>query len=168
MRFGLLVSLLLIAGCSTPLSNSYDSPEGLARAVLDAIEKRDDDALRMLALDKDEFAEHVWPELPAARPERNLSVNFVWGDLNQKSNLMLRKTLAAHGGIRYVLTGIRFLGETTEYASFRVQRESELSVKGDSGEDNRYSFRVASSRKLGNIRSSDVTEIRVVRPTGFR
>ena len=159
MRFGLLVSLLLIAGCSTPLSNSHDSPEALARAVLDAIEKRNVDALLMLALDKEEFTEHVWPELPAARPERNLTVNYVWGDLQRKSNVTLHKTLAAHGGTHYVLTGIRFLGETTEYESFRVHRESELSVKGDSGEEQRVRLFGSVIEKAGKYKVfSYVTE----------
>lgn len=128
------VMLLLAASCSnSPLPGSVESPEALARAVLTAVERRDAHALRALALNKDEFTEHVWPELPAARPERNLSASFVWGDLSQKSNIMLRETLAAHGGKKYELAGIRFLGETTQYRSYRVQRESELTVKGPDG-----------------------------------
>ena len=111
------------------MPNSHDTPEALARAVLAAFEKRDIDRLLKLALDKQEFAEHVWPELPAAKPERNLSVNFVWGDLHQKSNIMLHESLAAHGGKKYELVGLRFLGETTPYGSYLVHRESELTVK---------------------------------------
>jgi hypothetical protein len=75
----------------------------------------------------------VWPDLPAARPERNLSPSFVWGDLHQKSNIMLRGTLAAHGGKKYALVSMRFLGETTQYESYRVHRESELTVKEADG-----------------------------------
>jgi hypothetical protein len=131
-----LCCLLSVASCSSPpLPHAHASPEALARAVLDAVAQRDVEALRMLALNKEEFEEHVWPELPAARPERNLTANYVWGDLQQKSNIMLRAMLAAHGGKRYELTGIRFLGETTAYASFRVHRESELSVKQDGGDE---------------------------------
>lgn len=136
----LLLLSCIVCACSAPLPHSHDSPEALARAVLAAIEKRDVGALRMLALDKDEFAEHVWPELPAARPERNLTVHYVWGDLHQKSNIMLQHMLAAHGGTHYVLTGVRFLGETTDYRSFRVHREAELSVKADGGEQQRIRF----------------------------
>jgi hypothetical protein len=136
LRLPILV--LAAASCLTacspaPLPNSRESPEALAHAVLAAIEVRDADALRSLALSREEFTEHVWPELPAARPERNLSPAFVWGDLNQKSSVMLRDTLAAHGGRRYELAAIRFLGDTTQYESYRVQRESELTVKDPSG-----------------------------------
>ena len=130
----LIISALLITACgSRPLPNSHESPEALARAVLAAVEQRDADALRTLALTKEEFIEHVWPELPAARPERNLTSAWVWGDLNQKSNIMLRETLAAHGGRKHTLLSVRFLGDTTRYTSYRVHREGELTVKEVSG-----------------------------------
>jgi hypothetical protein len=132
--------LIILAACvgacgrsSRPLANAHDSPEALARAVLAAVETGDADALRALALNKDEFVEHVWPDLPAARPERNLSPGFVWGDLNQKSNVTLRDTLAAHGGKKYELISIRYLGETTQYGSYRVHRESELTIRDAGG-----------------------------------
>lgn len=131
-----LTSALSLCSCApSPLPSSQDSPESLARAVLEAISARDQAALHALALNREEFIEHVWPELPAARPERNLSSSFVWGDLNQKSNLSLRDTLAAHGGRRYDFIAIRFLGETTEYPSYRVHRESELTVKDADGRE---------------------------------
>lgn len=136
MRFLIGLIALLSASCNTaPLPNSHKSADALSRAVLTAIEKRDADALHGLALNKEEFTEHVWPELPAARPERNLSSSFVWGDLNQKSNIALRDTLAAHGGKKYEFIGLRFLGETTAYGSYRVHRESELTVKDAEGNE---------------------------------
>lgn len=134
MRFLTIPIVLLVASCaSAPLSDSYDSPEALARAALAAIERRDVPSLQHLALDKDEFERHVWSELPAARPERNLTVNYVWGDLHQKSNATMHRTLAAHGGKKYELVDIRFLGDTTAYKSYRVQRETALTVKDAGG-----------------------------------
>lgn len=133
-----IISAFLVTACtgsSQPLPNSHESPEALSRAVLAAIERRDANALRALALTKEEFTEYVWPELPAARPERNLSPSFVWGDLNQKSNITLRQTLAAHGGKKYELISIRYLGDTTAYESYRVHRESELTVKDAEGNE---------------------------------
>lgn len=130
---GGLIALLTVSCNTAPLPNAHDSPETLSRAVLAAIERRDADALRALALNKEEFTEHVWQELPAARPERNLSSSFVWGDLNQKSNLTLRQTLAAHGGKKYEFISLRYLGETTQYDSYLVHRESELTVKDADG-----------------------------------
>jgi hypothetical protein len=132
----IIIAIGVSSGCgafSRPIPNSYESPEALARVVLSAVERRDAGALGAFALNKEEFEEHVWPELPAARPERNLSVNFVWGDLNHKSNVALRETLAAHGGKKYEFIGIRFLGDTTAYESYRVHRESELTVRDADG-----------------------------------
>jgi len=133
-----LLASVLILGCTgprIPLANSHESPEALARAVLQALQVRDAEALLGLALNRQEFTEHVWPELPAARPERNLSASFVWGSLNQKSNLSLRNTLAAHGGRRYEFIAVRFLGETTQYQTYLVHRETELTVKDPEGEE---------------------------------
>ena len=130
------LAAILVSSCaSAPLPNSHQSADALARAVLAAIETRDTNALHTLALNREEFTEHVWPDLPAARPERNLSPSFVWGDLSQKSNIMLRETLAAHGGKKYEFIRIRFLGETTPYASYRVHRESELTVRDAEGHE---------------------------------
>jgi len=132
---GGLIALLTVSCTTAPLPNAQESPEALSRAVLAAIEARDADALRALALSKEEFQEHVWPELPAARPERNLSANFVWGDLHHKSNITLRSTLAAHSGKKYEFVSIRFLGDTTAYESYRVHRESELTVRDADGNE---------------------------------
>ena len=127
------IALLTVSCSSAPLPNAYDSPEALSRVVLAAIEGRDTDTLRALALSKEEFTKHVWPDLPAARPERNLNPSFVWGDLHQKSNITLRSILAAHAGKKYELIRVEFLGETTSYESYRVHRETELTVKQADG-----------------------------------
>jgi hypothetical protein len=101
--------------------------------VLSAVEQRDTIALRGLALSEEEFREHVWPELPAARPERNLPFSYVWGDLRQKSDASLGQTLARHGGRRYALVSVRNTGETTRYPSYSVSRETVLTVRDETG-----------------------------------
>jgi hypothetical protein len=136
MRCFIGLIAILAASCGgAPLTNSFDSAEAMSRAVLEAIEKHDVEALRALALDKEEFTGHVWPELPAARPERNLSPSFVWMSLNQKSSVMLRHLLAAHGGRKYQLVGVRFLGKTAQFDSFQVHRDGELTVKDGDGRE---------------------------------
>jgi len=97
------------------------------------VERRDAAALRALGLDEQEFREHVWPELPAARPERNLPFSYVWGDLRQKSDAGLDLTLARHGNRRYTLVSLRNDGETTRYPSFTVRRETVLQVRDETG-----------------------------------
>ncbi len=137
-----LVTALLLSTCllacgrsSSSLPNAHGSAESLAQAVLDALKREDINSLNTLTLNEQEFREHVWPELPAARPERNLPFSYVWGDLHQKSNARLRATLAKHGGNKYELVSIRFTGETTRHQSYRVHRDSELTVRDNEGRE---------------------------------
>ncbi|RPI56918.1 MAG: hypothetical protein EHM55_03655 [Acidobacteria bacterium] len=139
MRLPLVILLaVILSTCSAfspALPNSLDSPEALARAVLQAVERQDVDALSRLALNEQEFREQVWPDLPASRPERNLPFSYVWGDLRQKSETQLKQMLAEYGGKKFELVSIRFRGDATTYASYRVHRESELMVKDPEGRE---------------------------------
>jgi len=124
---------LSLTACSRPIPNSQASAEALAQAVLDAVAARDEAALRRLALDEQEFREHVWPDLPASRPERNLPFSYVWGDLRTKSDASLAALLVEHGGRRYQLEGIQFRGGTTKYETSVVHRDSRLEVRDADG-----------------------------------
>ena len=132
---------LAVAGCRgsaadpprPPLSNTLASPEALSEAVLAALAARDVDRLRALALDEREFRTAVWPELPASRPERNVPFDYAWGDLRQKSGNALRRLVARHGGRRYRLAGVGFAGETTDYRTYRVHRETVLDLLDEGG-----------------------------------
>ena len=133
-----VLSLLFVSGCgqSAPLlTNTYPSAHAAASAVLAAVERRETSRLQGLALTEQEFRDHIWPELPAARPERNLPFSYVWGDLHQKSEAALTQTLSRHGGRRYELVSVRFAGETTSYTTYRVHRETVLRVRDDGGEE---------------------------------
>jgi hypothetical protein len=116
-----------------PLVNTYASPDALASAVLESLAARDRKTLEGLALSEQEFREHVWPDLPAARPERNLPFSYVWGDLSQKSQASLTGTLSAHGGKRYHLLRTRFDGATSTYASSSVHRKTILTIRDEHG-----------------------------------
>lgn len=121
----LVLLTLTTAACGprvTPLANTADSSEALARAVLAAVVAGDRDALERLALSETEFREHVWPELPAARPERNLPFSYVWGDLRQKSGASLAATLGALRGAPRELVAVKVTGEVTRYPSSTVHR----------------------------------------------
>lgn len=109
------------------------SLDALARAVLDAVEQRDADRLRQLALSEQEFRGVVWPELPAARPERNLPFSFVWGDLRLKSEAALAETLNNYGGLQFELLRAGIGGGTTQYKTYVVHREAVLVVRGEEG-----------------------------------
>ena len=133
---GLALILVVTLACSAPpLAHSHDSADSLVRDVLEAFASRDDAHLRRLAVSQEEFRRQVWPSLPAARPERNLPFDYVWGDLLQKSDNRLRANLSAHGGRSYQLRRVTFSGGTSEYAGFLVHRDALLVVQDRAGAD---------------------------------
>ena len=137
---GLVVALGLIAGCRTaptPLTGTHASADALAREVLAALASRDRARLESLALSEAEFRARVWPELPASRPERNLTADYVWKDLEQKSRASLQTTLARLGGRHLELRRVEFRGETTDYETFSVSRDAELVVADADGVERR-------------------------------
>ena len=129
-----VLALAALVACSRvpPLANSHPSASSLASAVLDAVARRDRATLEALALSEVEFRDYVWPQLPAARPERNLPFSFVWGDLRQKSNQTLGQILSREGGQGYELVAVRFAG-VTDYRTYRVHREATFRVRDSSG-----------------------------------
>jgi hypothetical protein len=107
--------------------------EEVAEAFLDALAASDPDRMRAMALSQDEFADVVWPELPSSRPNRNLPLDYAWRDLAQKSRNSLSRVYHRYGGTRYRLERVEFLGETTEYVTFRVHREARLVLTAEDG-----------------------------------
>jgi hypothetical protein len=133
----LLLATSILAACSAAspqLRHTFDSEEALATAVLAGIARNDHAALEALALSEAEFRQAIWPELPAARPERNMPLDYVWQDLGQKSRASLGSTLARHGGRRYELVEVKTLGESTTYETFAVRRDTELTVRTEDGQ----------------------------------
>lgn len=129
-----IAALVLGSACSStpPLAHTASSPQTLGAAVLEALQRRDRTTLDALALSETEFRDHVWPQLPASRPERNLPFSYVWGDLHQKSDVGLARTLEQHGGKRYELVSVEFAGET-DYVTYRVHRDARFRVRAESG-----------------------------------
>jgi hypothetical protein len=129
-------ALLAASGCqkAPPLANTQDSARAVAEQVLDALARRDRAELDHLAITESEFRDHAWPSLPAARPERNLPMSYVWGDLHQKSVASLSRILAIHGGRHYELIDVRFATAPTAYSEYVVHRESVLSVRSAEGQ----------------------------------
>ena len=127
-----LLAVALFVGataCGPPasLTNSFRSADETAMAMLDAVAAKDRARLEAIAVGEREFEEHVWPELPAARPERNLPLSYVWGDLHQKSGAGLDLVLERHGTKRYELQRVRFR-DVTRYPSYVVHRDASFDV----------------------------------------
>ncbi len=134
-RAALLACLVCLAACvpaKAPLTDTRESPAAVARAVLEAVTTGNSGALAALALSEQEFREHVWPELPAARPERNLPFSYVWGDLHQKSDASLAATVAKYRGQPLSFVDVR-LGEVTRYQSYAVHRDTVVVVQKADG-----------------------------------
>jgi hypothetical protein len=118
-----------------PLAGTAESPEALAVAVVDAMRAGDLAGLRALAVTEEEFRAHVWPELPAARPERNVPFDFVWDRLEQTSHAHLHQTLAALGELPLELRRVEFAGETSVYGDVVVHRSTQLVVNRPDGRE---------------------------------
>ncbi len=136
-RATLVIAVLVLCGgvaCNRvpPLANTSGSPEALATAVLDSLAQGDRAKLDAIAVSEQEFRDHVWPDLPAARPERNLPFSYVWKDLHQKSDISLSRTLAAQAGKRYTLQRVTFSDKTT-YAGYVVHRDARFEVTDANG-----------------------------------
>lgn len=143
LGLGVVVIAMAMAGCSqpnapsskAPLTHTFGSPDALAQAVLDRLARRDIDGLKALALSEQEFQDHVWPELDTSRPERNVPFAYAWGQLKQRSDGVLASTVSRYAGrpLKFVRTSFR--GETTEYKSFAVMRESEIVAADETGRE---------------------------------
>lgn len=116
------------------LSNTFESDEAAARAVLDAVAANDAERLIALSLTQDEFEAIVWPTLPVSRPEVGMPIDYVWQDTLRKSHAYLAKTLGDYGGQRFNLARIEFRGETTAHEGYTVSRQAYLTVTDDTGE----------------------------------
>lgn len=114
-----------------PLTPAFDSPEGAARAVLDALWTRDTARLRSLPITETEFRKHVWPALPVAQANVGATPDYTWAEMTQKNAAFLSGLLADHGGRRFVLRNVRFLGEVTDYDGFTTHGKAELTVDVD-------------------------------------
>jgi hypothetical protein len=140
---GLLVASGVVpsTGCrqqAIAFEHTSESPEAVARAVLEGLNNRDVAGLEQLAITKHEFRKLVWPKLPAAKPGRNIPWDYVWNDLSSKSVMQLRARLhewqpTGDG----VVVKVEFTGESTDYETFRVRRKSTVIIRTPDGRETR-------------------------------
>jgi hypothetical protein len=123
------------AAAPAPLSNTFESPDAIAAAILDGLANRDHERLAALALSEAEFRDHVWPALPASTPARHVPVDYAWAQLRQRSEQSLRSVVARHSGKRLRLVRVQFTGATTNYGTFDVLRKSEVIIADENGRE---------------------------------
>jgi hypothetical protein len=137
-RLGYVEAGVPASRAAAPLSNTFDSIEALAAAVLEGIERNRGSALWSLAINEEEFRGVVWPVLPASRPERNTPFEYTWGALQFKSSNALSTTLAKYQGHRHELVRVEFAAHEQrqrDFGAFLVHRDARVLVKKADGNE---------------------------------
>lgn len=149
--FFLITAAVLVAGCSSARDGAAVAPapdmkdaarfdglqpslDALGSRFLEALASSDRDALRSIAISKEEFERNVWPKLPASRPGSNLTPDWVWSQYALKNNASFESLMQRYGGQQYEYAGLEFRGETRDYGDFLLHMESVLRVV-DGGEE---------------------------------
>lgn len=115
-----------------PLINGQPSPEAVAKRFLEYLSLNDAKAIQSLRLTKQEFCEYVWPELPASQVP-NVTCDWAWGQATLKSDGGLSELMPAHGGKGYELVKVRFAGGTEEHYTYRIHKDTRLTLKDRNG-----------------------------------
>lgn len=133
----LLPLFALLGGCTgrATLTRTFESDEALGRAVLEAMARRDAEALLGWAVTKEEFEDLVWPTLRVSRPEVGMPVEFVWRDQLTKNRAYLESTLRRYGGEHFELVRVEFDGATTDQGTHAISRTTRLIVRDAEGRE---------------------------------
>ena len=102
----------------TGLASDHGSAEALSRAVLKALEEKDEVELTQLRVTYREYSELLFPHFDAAKPPRNIPVEFHWKMLDTKSIVGAREALEGYGGQEFELL------ESCRRASTSIPRSS--------------------------------------------
>lgn len=134
------------AGCADVvqargMARAKESPEAVARAVLDAIERKSARGMRQLLVTRDEHRAFLWPHLP----ERGtLPFGYVRKLNRHNTEEGIDKALRKWGGAELELVRVEFLREAEQYDDFTLHRGARVWV------------RRASDGELGYIETLDV------------
>jgi hypothetical protein len=136
--FFLLLFLVITSACSrvvepVPLTPGYDSKDAAATAFLQALAARDTETLAQQVVTQKEFLKHIWPSLPASRPDVGMPADRAWAEQAQRNSTFLAQTLATHGGRRYELVVVSFGAPATTYGTFTIHPETTLDVRDATG-----------------------------------
>ncbi len=100
-----------------------------------ALQMSDSAKLRSLAITKDEFENHLWPEFPMSDPAMNVPEGFAWGNLSRISEKGLRRLIRECGGRYLRLKQLLFTEPEERYKTFVVHQSSEIHVMNDEGKE---------------------------------
>ena len=124
-----------VVGCEKPVwRHSFDSPDRLGIAVVDALNKKNIEALDRLRVQREEYLNWIWPAFPASRPPNNFPGDFAWSNLNKKCNIGMQKWIAQYGGRTLKFVAIRFEKPMETYDGFQLLRGTVLTLQKTDGE----------------------------------
>jgi hypothetical protein len=115
-----------------PLDTSASSTAELVQRLLEALERRDLNALHRLRVTEPEYKGIILAGgVPVGQPFRSYRAevsDLAWQTLNTKSIYYERFLLHEYGGRRYELKDVRFEEGTADYAGYRAHRQLRLSL----------------------------------------
>ncbi len=127
-----VATLAIVLGLSTLnctnslLENTFASPEDLAEAVLEALEREDSEALLALMVTSDEHHELLWERLPESN---HLPFDYA-RELNERnSGKAITQAISRFGGNRFELLSIEFSEDAEQYEGFTLHFGAVLKVK---------------------------------------
>lgn len=117
------------------LTTGFASKEELVMGLLDALERKDLEALHRLRITESEYKGIILPgHVPVGQEFRRYRTevsDFAWQTLNTKSLYYERYLLSLHGGRHYELRDVRFERGTATYAGYSTHRQLRLSLTHD-------------------------------------
>lgn len=130
---GATLAAVLVAGCSEAraggpvgaagLDNAYRTEEALGRAVLEALEADDREAMMDLVVTREEHHELLWPQLP----ERTyLTFERSWFHTSRNTRHALDQAMSRYGGHEFELVSLTFEDEPEVYDGFTIHRGARL------------------------------------------
>lgn len=128
------------AGCADvvqarAMAHARESPEEVARAVLDAIERRDEAKLRRLLVTRDEHRNLLWPHLPE---RKTLPFGYV-RQLNMHNTTEgIDQALRIYGGAEFELIRVEFQREPEHYGDFTLHKGARVWVRRASDGEKGY------------------------------
>lgn len=135
----LLAGWWVVAQLRPPrLRHGASSPEELGRQVLAALQEGDIQALESLALSEEEFRNFVWPELPVSNPKTNVPLDYVWGDVQLRSQARLQQLLGTLKGERFALVRVSHRGPRTDYPTHRAYSDFGIVLRDPEGREREY------------------------------
>lgn len=138
----LLAGALALAGCAagaqaedaeSPLANTFDSRDELIVATLEGLFERDRDRLATYLIERDEWEQLLWPEMP---DQDHTPFEFVWGLSSKNSQKGLSQAIQEYGGLPFEFVSLEYTKEPEIYPSFTLHKGAQVLVRRpDTGEE---------------------------------